>query len=155
MGSMLLLRVRAVNKRVQLKVKYKFFAKCEIAICQLCSSTQHDNHPGKKVLEEIALEHKAQMETLIDVQLKEGKKKMEEVRRIDEECEDVSNQETEVENDVNNFFQAIHDCLEEKKEKILSAMREDSVKSRALLKRQKILFKIKKRCIDLQILRNP
>ena len=39
-----------------------------------------------------------------------------------------------------NFFQAIHDCLEEKKEKILSAMREESVKSRALLQRQEKLY---------------
>ena len=128
------------NKEVEL-----FCAKCEMAICQLCSSTQHENHPGKEVLEKIALEHKSQMEELIDVQLKEAKEKMEEVRRIDEECEDVSNQETEVENDVINFFQAIHACLEEEKKNIMAAIRDEALKSRVLLKRQKSLFRIKKR----------
>lgn len=123
------------NKELEL-----FCAKCEIAICQLCSSTQQENHPGKKVLKHIALKHKSEMETLIDVQLKEAKKKMEEVRRIDEECEDVSKQETEVENDVNNFFQAIHSCLEEKKKNILAATRDEAEKSRALLKGQKELI---------------
>lgn len=123
------------NKELEL-----FCAKCEIAICQLCSSTQHENHPGKKVLKHIALDYKSDMETLIDEQLKEAKKKMEEVRRIDEECEDVSKQETEVENDVNNFFQAIHDCLEDKKKNILAATRDETVKSRALLKGQKKLI---------------
>ena len=80
------------------------------------------------------------METLIDQQLKEAQKKMNEVCRIDEEYKVVSNQEIEVENDVNNFFQAIHDCLEEKKEDILAAMKDEAVKSRALLERQKKLI---------------
>ena len=44
------------------------------------------------------------MEILIEKQLKEAQKKMEELRRIDEECEDVCNQETEVENGVNTFL---------------------------------------------------
>lgn len=44
------------------------------------------------------------MEILIDEQLKEVRKKIEEVCCIVEECEDVSKQEIEVENDVNNFF---------------------------------------------------
>lgn len=123
------------NKELEL-----FCAKCEIAICQLCSSTQHENHPGKKVLKHIALDYKSDMETLIDEQLKEARKKIEEVRRIAEECEDVSKQETEVENDVNNFFQAIHDCLEDKKKNILAATRDETVKSRALLKGQKKLI---------------
>ena len=133
-------RTRCQEKHHENEEVKLFCAKCEIAIYQLCSSTQHDNHPGKKVLEEIALEHKSQMETLIDVQLKEAKKKMEEVCRIDEECEDVSNQETELENDVNNFFQAIHDCLEEKKKYILAAIRDEALKSCAILKRQKKLI---------------
>lgn len=131
---------RCQEKHHESKELELFCAKCEIAICQLCSSTQHENHPGKKVLKHIALEHKSEMETLIDVQLREAKKKMEEVRRIDEECEDVSKQETEVENDGNNFFQAIHSCLEEKKKNILAATRDEAVKSRALLKRQKELI---------------
>ena len=123
------------NEEVEL-----FCAECEIPICQLCSSTQHENHPRKKVLKHIALKHKSDLETQIDVQLKEGKRKMEEVRRIDEECEEVSKQEIEVENDVNNFFQAIHSCLEEKKKNILAATRDEAVKSRALLERQKKLI---------------
>ena len=133
-------RTRCQEKHHENEEVKLFCAKCEIAICQLCSSTKHENHPGKKVLEEIALEHKSQMETLIDEQLKEAKIKMEEVRRIDEECEDVNNQETEVENDVNNLFQAFHDCLEEKKKNILAATRDAALKSRALLKRQKKLI---------------
>ena len=116
-----------------------FCYECEVAICQSCSSTQHDNHLGHEHLEVIAFECRSQMKTLIDEQLKEAQKKMVEVRRIEEECDEVCNQETEVENDVNNFFQEIHDCLQEKKEDILAAMRDEAVKSRALLKRQKTL----------------
>ena len=93
-----------------------FCTKCEIAMCHLCSSTDHENHP-KKVLKASALERKSQMETLTDEQLKEAQKKMDEVRRIDEECKEVDNQATEVKNDVNNFFQTIADCLKEKKKK--------------------------------------
>lgn len=116
-----------------------FCAKCEIAICHLCSLTKHENHP-KKVLKATALERKSQVETLIDEQLKEAQKKMDEVRRIDEEWKEVCNQATEVKNDVNNFFQMIADCLEEKKKSILAVVRDEATRSRTLLKRQKKLI---------------
>lgn len=77
------------------------------------------------------------MKNLIDEQLKEAQKKMDEVRCIDEEYKEVCNQEAEVQNDVNNFFKAIHDCLEEKKKNMLAEMRDQAVRSRAQLKRQK------------------
>ena len=116
-----------------------FCAECEIAICSLCNNTRHKSHEIE-VLKATARERKPQMENLIDEQLKEAQKKMDEVRRIDEECEEVYNQEPEIENDVNNFFKAIHDCFEEKKKNILAAMRDQAVTSRAQLKRQKTLI---------------
>lgn len=116
-----------------------FCAKCEIAICHLCSSTNHENHP-KEVLKATALERKSQVETLIDEQLNEAQKKMDEVHRIDEECKKVCNQATKVENDVNYFFQMIADCLEEKKKSILATVKDKAKRSRALLRRQKKLI---------------
>ena len=117
------------------EVKY-FCTECETAICNYCSQTEHGKH-DKVLVKTIASNLKSQMEILIDKQLKEAQKKMEEVRRIDEEYEEVCNQETKVENEMNTFFQAIHGCLEEKKEQILAKMKEESGKERALLKRQK------------------
>lgn len=116
-----------------------FCAKCEIAICSLCNDTEHKSHE-MEVLRATARKRTSQMENLIDEQLKEAQKKMDEVRCIDEECEEVCRQEAEVENDVNNFFKAIHDCLEEKKKNMLATMRDQAVTSRAQLKRQKTLI---------------
>lgn len=68
------------------KVMELFCAECEIAICSLCNDTRHKSH-GLEVLRATARKRKSQMENLIDEQLKEAQKKMDEVRRIDEECD--------------------------------------------------------------------
>jgi len=120
------------------KVKY-FCTTCEVGICGLCDKTEHRTHEVK-LLKSIAVDRRSQMLNLIDDQLKEAQKKMDEVRRFDEELEEVHNQETEVENDVNDFFKAIHDCLEEKKKNILALVKDEAARSRELLKSQKKLI---------------
>lgn len=86
------------------KVKY-FCTLCQTPICNYCSQTEHGTSSHEKVLIKRMASHlKSEMEILIETQLTEAQKKMDEVRRIDEEYEEVRNQETEVENDVNIIF---------------------------------------------------
>ncbi len=116
-----------------------FCTNCDIAICSLCSQTDHENHK-KKTLKGTASQCKSQMETLIDEQLKEAQKKMDEIVQVDKECDEVNSQETEVAKDVINFFDAITKCLEAKKKEILDAVSDEAMKSRSLLKRHKKLI---------------
>ena len=115
----------------------KFFCtSCSTAICYLCSHTNHEHHE-KVVLQKAAVEFKTQIEDLVDEQLQQSIKKIEEIARLDEECGEVDRQAEEVKGEVNDFFRIISERLEAEKKKTLAEAEYVATRTVEALKRRK------------------
>ena len=118
-----------------------FCPQCNAAICILCSHTSpHDEHQKKSTLKEAAKCFKPQMEGLIEKQLQDAKKKMDEVAQLGKECDEVERQAEEVASQVRDFFGCISERLEAEKKKVLAEVKDVATRSLELLKRRKRLI---------------
>ena len=122
---------------------------CNTAICVLCSHSEHESHSNKKVLKTVAVEHKTEMEALIDDELEQAKKKMVEISQLGKECDDVVRQAEEIEVEVNAFFRYISERLEEERKKMLAEAKDVATRSRELLEERKRLLQNQEKVIRI------
>ena len=107
----------------------------------VCSHTSpHDEHQKKSTLKEAAKCFKPQLEALIEKQLQDAKKKMDEVAQLGQECDEVKRQAKEVERQVRDFFGCISERLEAEKKKVLAEVKYVATRSLESLKRRKRLI---------------
>lgn len=122
------------------KEELKFFCTgCNTAICTVCSLTIDHKQCDKVELGTAADERKTQMEAVINEQLQEAEKKMDEIAQFDKECGDVDRQTNEVERTVNDFFKFITKRLEAERQKALAELKDVTTRYREFLKRRKKL----------------
>ena len=125
-------------KQGHTKEELKFFCKnCETAVCQTCVLLEHGGHTLNLIEEEVERQ-KIQMKSVVETQRNNLKAKMNVIRQLDEGYAKLVQQGEDVKRDVQNIVDNLIAVIEEKKQKIFSAVDNQTSKSLESLTRRKI-----------------
>ncbi|KAL9957798.1 hypothetical protein ACROYT_G034744, partial [Oculina patagonica] len=119
------------------KEELNYFCKnCETAVCQTCVLLEHGGHT-LNLIEEEAERQKIEMKSLIETHRQSLQAKMNEVRRLDEDSAKLIQQGEDVKADVQRIVDNLITVLEAKKQTILSAVENETMKSLGSLTKRK------------------
>ena len=100
------------------KEELKFFcADCEVAICNSCVATVHDDH-AKVVLDAAANERKLKLNSAIEHQKQQAQEKISKIAKMDESCFKIQELAASVKRNVQEFADSIFAAIEAKKMEI-------------------------------------
>jgi len=125
-------------KQGHAKEELKFFCKnCETVVCQTCVLLEHGGHT-LNLIEEEAERQKIQMKSVVESQRNNLKAKKNAIRQLDEDYAKLVQQGEDVKRDVQNIVDNLIAVIEEKKQKIFSAVDNQTSKSLESLAKRKI-----------------
>jgi len=138
-------------KQGHTKEELKFFCKnCETAVCQTCVLLEHGGHT-LNLIEEEAERQKIQMKCVVETQRNNLKTKKNAIRQLDEDYAKLVQQGEDVKRDVQNIVDNLITVIEEKKQKIFSAVDNQTSKSLESLAKRKIKVEEEIAVIELSL----
>ena len=125
------------HKQGHRKEELKFFCKnCETAVCQICVTLEHGGHT-LSLIEEEAERQKIQVKSVVEKQSNNLKAKRNIIRQLDEDYAKLIQQGEDVKRDVQKLVDNLIAAIEAKKQKIFSALENQTSKSLESLAKQK------------------
>jgi len=125
-------------KQGHTKEELKFFCtNCETAVCQTCVPLEHGGHT-LNLIEEEAERQKIQMKSVVGTQRNNLKAKKNAIRQLDEDYAKLIQRGEDVKRGVQNIVDNLIAVIEEKKQKIFSAVDSQTSKSLESLTKRKI-----------------
>ena len=101
------------------KEELKFFCKnCDVAICNLCVATIHNDH-AKIILEEAASERKMQVKSVIDTQKENIEHKRNEIADLERQCNRIEARGDAVKRNIHKFAENMIAVIDTKKKELL------------------------------------